>query len=124
MLKMQTSTHYGYNLPESGDPADISKISENFNKIDTDLYEVAQMVSMDFDRLAETYGYTFTKQTNENNTVFTETVKSGSPVTAIRVTTKSFVDSVLQFRKQIIIGENVTFFTEKKTADGWEGVVG
>lgn len=121
---MQTSTHYGYNLPESGDPVKISKISENFNKIDTDLYEVAQMVSMDFDRLAETYGYTFTKRTNENNTVFTETVKSGSPVTAIRVTTKSFVDSVLQFRKQITIGENVTFFTEKKTADGWEGVVG
>lgn len=120
---MQTTTNYGYNVPESGDPADINKISENFNKIDTDLYEVAQAASRSFDKLAETYGYTFTKQDNEDNTVFTETVKSGSPVTASRVTTKSVVDGVLQFRKQITIGEDVTFFTEKKTDSGWEGSV-
>lgn len=38
---MQTTTNYGYNVPESGDAADVTKISENFVAIDEDLKSVA-----------------------------------------------------------------------------------
>ena len=123
MPSANKTTHYGFPQWAGNEYLKREDMNEAFAIADRELNRVEDALQS-FDRLAETYGYTFTKQTNENNTVFTETVKSGSPVTAIRVTTKSFVDSFLQFRKQITIGENVTFFTEKKTADGWEGVVG
>lgn len=38
---MQTTTNYGYNVPESGDAANITKISENFTSIDSDLKSVS-----------------------------------------------------------------------------------
>lgn len=98
--------------------------NEYFTRLDmNDAFASIEKATATFDKLSDTYGYTLTIQNNEDNTVFTETVKSGSPITALRVTTKSTVDGVLQFRKQITIGETVTFFTEKKTADGWEGSV-
>lgn len=42
---MQTTTNYGYNVPESGDAADITKVAQNFVDIDSDLKEVADTVN-------------------------------------------------------------------------------
>lgn len=119
---MQTSTHYGYNVPESGDPADISKISENFNKIDTDLYEVAQMVSMAFDRLAMQPGNrtTDTLSTSDNLDTWTSVITdaSGSEV-ARKVDVESKVGEYARWTSTITIGDKVVTIVDTESATGW-----
>lgn len=122
MLKMQTSTHYGYNLPEYGDPADISKISENFNKIDTDLYEVAQMVSMAFDRLAMQPGNrttdTLTTQDGLDTWTSVITDASGHEV-ARKVDVESRNGNFAIWTSTITIGDKVVTIVDTETATGW-----
>ena len=119
---MQTSTHYGYNLPEYGDPADISKISENFNKIDTDLYEVAQMVSMGFDRLAMQPGNrttdTLTTQDGLDTWTSVITDASGHEV-ARKVDVESRNGSFAVWTSTITIGDKVVTIVDTESATGW-----
>lgn len=119
---MQKTTHYGYNVPEPGDPADITKVSDNFNKIDEDLFQAAE-ASRNFDMLASTYGYTMTKEVQGTKKIYTETVKEGSPVTANRVTTKEVIDGVKTYTTVTTIGEDSITLMEKKTDSGFEGSV-
>ena len=119
---MQTSTHYGYNLPESGDPVKISKISENFNKIDTDLYEVAQMVSMVFDRLAMQPGNrttdTLTTQDGLDTWTSVITDASGHEV-ARKVDVESKVGEYARWTSTITIGDNVVTIVDTESVTGW-----
>ena len=119
---MQTSTHYGYNLPEYGDPADISKISENFNKIDTDLYEVAQMVSMAFDRLAMQPGNrttdTLTTQDGLDTWTSVITDASGHEV-ARKVDVESRNGNFSVWTSTITIGDKVVTIVDTESATGW-----
>lgn len=50
---MQTTTNYGYNVPENGDAADITKVSQNFVDIDSDLKEVADTINNTCSDLSE-----------------------------------------------------------------------
>ena len=119
---MQTSTHYGYNLPESGDPVKISKISENFNKIDTDLYELAQMVSMAFDRLATQPGNrttdTLTTQDGLDTWTSVITDASGHEV-ARKVDVESRNGNFAVWTSTITIGDNVVTVVDTESANGW-----
>lgn len=119
---MQTSTHYGYNVPESSDPADISKISYNFNKIDTDLYEVAQMVSMAFDRLAMQPGNrttdTLTTQDGLDTWTSVITDASGHEV-ARKVDVESRNGSFSVWTSTITIGDKVVTIVDTESATGW-----
>lgn len=119
---MQTSTHYGYNLPEPGDPAQIIKISENFNKIDTNLYELAQMVSMAFDRLAMQPGNrttdTLTTQDGLDTWTSVITDASGHEV-ARKVDVESRNGSFAVWTSTITIGDKVVTIVDTETATGW-----
>lgn len=119
---MQTSTHYGYNLPESSDPADISKISYNFNKIDTDLYEVAQMVSMAFDRLSMQPGNrtTDTLTTQDNLDTWTSVITdAGGHEVARKVDVESKSGEYDRWTSTITIGDKVVTIVDTETANGW-----
>ena len=72
---MQTTTNYGYNVPESGDPADISKISENFTKIDNDLKSVSDAAASGSSDLAQKIDAVGTKVDGVEDKVDTLTTK-------------------------------------------------
>ena len=119
---MQTSTHYGYNLPESGDPVKISKISENFSKIDTDLYELTQMVSMAFDRLATQPGNrtTDTLTTQDGLDTWTSVITdAGGHEVARKVDVESLVGEYTRWTSTITIGDNVVTVVDTESATGW-----
>lgn len=72
---MQTTTNYGYNVPESGDPSDISKISENFTKIDNDLKSVSDTAASGSSDLAQKIDAVGTKVDGVEDKVDTLTTK-------------------------------------------------
>lgn len=119
---MQNTTHYGYNVPEFGDAADITKIAKNFIDIDEDIYNASE-ASKNFDSLASNYGYNLVISKEGSNKIFTKTVKETAPVTAKQVVTIETINGVKTFTTLTTIGENSITLVEKKTSNGWEGSV-
>lgn len=98
--------------------------NEYFQRLDmNDAFKSIEEAVRQYDYLANRYGYEYTKTESDGNTVFTETVAEGCPVTAKRVTTKSEVDGVKQFVTVVTIADKSITLTETKTETGWKGVV-
>lgn len=112
---MQTTKIFNFKKPEYGDQAKPDPFNENFEKVEEAI--------ANFDFLCDRYGYSFTKENNDNNTVYNFAITGDCPYTATKKVTKSIVDGVKQFRTEINIDGTITIFVDKKTANGWDGSV-
>lgn len=98
--------------------------NEYFERLDmNEAFSSIEEAVVSFDFLCDRYGYSFTKTSNDNSTVFDFKITGNCPYAATKKVTKSIVDGVKQFRTEINIDGTITIFVDKKTANGWDGSV-